>query len=41
MKAFVAALVATVVLSVGAWFVLEMDNTAVDEVPAVASVRLQ
>jgi hypothetical protein len=40
MKAFLAAIVATVVIAVGAWFALGTINTAVDEVPASDSVRL-
>ena len=41
MKAFIAAAVATIVIAIGSWAALSTVNTSVDEVPAVASVRLQ
>lgn len=41
MKAFIASLAATIIITVGAWAILSNVNTAVDEVPAVASVRLK
>lgn len=41
MKAFVSAVAATVVIAVVAWAVLGSINTAVDEVPAIAGVRLK
>lgn len=40
MKAFLAAAVATVVIAIGAWAAFGTINTAVDEVPRSASVRL-
>ncbi len=40
MKAFLAAVAATIVIAIVAWGAFSNVNTAVDEVPAVASVRL-
>ena len=41
MKAFLAAGAASIVIAVGAAVILGFINTAVDEMPAVASVRLK
>lgn len=41
MKAFLAAVAASIVIAVGAAVILGFINTAVDEMPAVASVRLK
>lgn len=41
MRAFLASLAATIVITLGSWVILSNFNTAVDEVPAVASVRLK
>ncbi len=40
MNAFLASLAATIIISVAAWAVFNNFNTSVDEVPTVASVRL-
>ena len=40
MNAFIAALAATIVIAVAAGVVFGTFNTSVDEVPTVASVRL-
>jgi hypothetical protein len=40
MKAFLASIAATIVIAVAAWAVFSNINTSVDEVPTVASVRL-
>jgi len=41
MKAFLAGVAATIVIAVAAGVVFSNLNTAVDEVPKVASVRLK